>query len=122
MVRANGEEREQRLAAVNGATSPPQGAATDGPPNKLEMMFTSKDDPRRMLKDHPSGASCAIQAKVRVVFPGGAERLVEVKTLNRGTNDTHTAYMGEAMDAAARTAVFQFGRQFRAGVGLNPDL
>jgi hypothetical protein len=25
------------------------------------------------------------------------------------------------MDTATRTAVFQFGRQFRTGVGLNPD-
>jgi hypothetical protein len=122
MTRANGEEREQRLAQVNGGTSVPQSrTTTDGPPNKLEMAFSSKDDPRRMLQEHPSGASCAIRAKVRLVFPGGAEQSVDVKTLNRGANDTGTAYRGEAMDSAARAAVLQFGRQFRSGVGLNPD-
>ncbi|QJW98105.1 hypothetical protein FTUN_5685 [Frigoriglobus tundricola] len=121
MSQANADERKERLSAVNGTGSGEQGQSTDGPPNKLEMMFASKDDPRRLLKDHPGGASCAIQAQIRLVFANGQEQRVDVKTLNRGENTTHSGYMGEAMDSAARAAVFQFGRQFRNGVGLNPD-
>ena len=123
MVRANGDEREQTLARANGgsAGAPAPYSNISGPGNRVEMALSSKDDPRRMLEDHPAGASCAIQATVRLVFPGGREQSLDVKTMNRGTNDTGTAYMGEAMDAAARSAVIQFGRQFRSGVGLNPD-
>lgn len=123
ITRTNAEERQQTLARVNGANTgvPDQRPVAEGPGNKVEMALSSKDDPRRMLADHPSGASCAIQATVRLIFPGGREQSVDVKTLNRGANDTGTAYMGEAMDAAARAAVMQFGRQFRSGVGLNPD-
>ena len=122
MVRANGDAREQSLARANGgAGAPAPYSNISGPGNRVEMALSSKDDPRRLLQDHPSGASCAIQATVRLVFPGGREQSVDVKTMNRGDNSTGTAYMGEAMDAAARTAVIQFGRQFRSGVGLNPD-
>ena len=122
MVRSNGEEREQALARSGGNTGVPTPRPTaDGPANKVEMALSAKDDPRRMLQDHPSGASCAIQATVRLVFPGGREQLVDVKTITRGANDSGTAYWGEAIDTAARSAVIQFGRQFRSGVGLNPD-
>jgi hypothetical protein len=122
MSRNNADERQERLAQVNGNTLTSQpGHAPDGPPNKLEMMFASKDDPRRMLKDHPGGASCEVEAQIRLIFANGPEQSVHVKTLNRGENTTNTGFMGEAMDAATRTAVFQYGRQFRTGVGLNPD-
>lgn len=122
-VQSDRDDRERRLAAVHGTTpaDAPQVRATDGPPNKIEMAFASKDDPRRMLQEHPAGASCAIQAKVRLVYPGGREQTVDVKTLNRGENATGTAYHGEAIDNAARLAIVQFGRQFRSGVGLNAD-
>jgi len=121
MVRANGDQREQTLARVNGGDAPAPYSSISGPGNRVEMALSGPDDPRRLLQDHPAGASCAIRATVRLVFPGGREQAVDVKTVNRGTNDTGTAYMGEAMDAAARAAVIQFGRQFRSGVGLDPD-
>jgi hypothetical protein len=46
---------------------------------------------------------------------------VDVKTIARGANESGTVYWGEAMDFAARSAVRDFGRQFRAGVGLPAD-
>lgn len=121
-LRTDGEEREQRLARIHGDTSAPAGRPADeAPANKVEVAFSSKDDPRRMLQDHPTGASCAIQATVRLVFPDGREQSVDIKTIARGANDSGTAYWGEAMDFAAKTAVHDFGRQFRVAVGLNPD-
>jgi hypothetical protein len=112
--------RNRQVTQGGGNTGvPPARPPGDAPANKVEMAFAAKDDPRRMLSDHPTGASCAIQAKVRLVFPGGREQTVDVKTIVRGENTTGTAYQGEAMDSAARIAVFQFGRQFRAGVGLS---
>ena len=85
-------------------------------------MFTSKGDPRRRLRDHPIGASCSIQAKVRMVFAGGREQTVDVKAIARGANESGTAYWGEAIDFAARTAVQQFGQQLRNGVGLGDEI
>jgi hypothetical protein len=123
-VQANRDDREQRLAQIHGTSPngvPVRGSTVDGPANKVEMLFASKDDPRRFLQEHPSGSSCHLQAKIRLIYPGGQEKTVDVNTLNRGENVTGTMYQGEAMDAAVHSAVFQFGRQFRAGAGLIPD-
>lgn len=122
MVIANRESHQQRVAEANG-TAPGEGPTLtdDRPGNSVEVMFTGKDDPRRKLREHPLGASCHLQATVRMVFPGGQEQTVDVKTYARGTNSTGTMYQGEAIDSAAKNAVFQFGRQFRSGVGLNPE-
>jgi hypothetical protein len=114
--------RDRQVSQSGGMTNPSQPRpSADGPANKLEMMFSSKDDPRRMLQEHPSGASCKLQATVRLVYPGGQVQTVNVDTLNRDGNSSGTAYWGEATNGAARAAVFQFGRQFRAGVGLPAD-
>src|SRR5262249_47904349 len=91
------------------------------PGNTVELMFAQKDDPRQKLRVHPLGASCALQANVRLIYPGGQEQTVNVETIVNGANNTQTAYHGEAIDAAAKNALFQYGRQFRSGVGLNPD-
>ena len=122
MIRANGEERERRLAQ-NGSVSgsAPSRATGDHVGTDVEVAFASQDDPRRMLRDHPVGASCAIRATVRLVFPDGREQTVDVKTIARGANETGTAYWGEALDFAAKAAVHDFGRQFRAAVGLPAD-
>jgi hypothetical protein len=139
MLRTNRESHQQRVAEANGtspnapapnATTPSASAPTgqappltdERPGNTVELMFASKDDPRRKLRVHPLGASCSIQATVRVIYPGGQERTVNVETIVRGTNTTGTGYQGEALDDAAKNALFQYGRQFRSGVGLNPDL
>jgi len=91
MTRANGEERDRSLGR-NGQTNDGLPARSqqvaDGPPNKVEMALASKDDPRRMLADHPAGASCSIQATIRLTFPGGREQTVEVKTIARAPNDS----------------------------------
>jgi hypothetical protein len=137
-VRANGEERERRLAEVHGTapnTPAPAARQQDGqaptgtagptderPGNSVELAFTSKDDPRRKLRTHPLGASCCLHATVKLTYPGGQVQTVNVETIARGTNNTGTVYHGEAIDDAAKGAVFQFGRQFRSGVGLNPDV
>jgi hypothetical protein len=110
MARANAEERERTLAR-NGSTG-------DGPPNKVERALAPKDDPRRLLADHPAGASCSIRATVRLAFANGLTQTVEVQTIARAPNDSGTGYWGEAIDNAARAAVFDFGRQFRAGAGI----
>lgn len=124
-VQADRDDRTQRLNAVHGTTSnngvPQPRTMADGPPNKVAMAFAAKDDPRRMLQDHPSGASCALEVKIRLIFPGGREQTVDVKTINHGENVTGTVYQGEAMNDAVHKAVIQFGRQFRSGVGMNPD-
>lgn len=121
----NPEVVRDRQVSQSGVTTAdaavPGGSAGDKHGNDVEMMFAGKDDPRRKLRDHPAGASCSIEAKVRLVFPGGRERTVDVKTLALGGKDARTVYWGEALDDAAKKAAFQFGRQFRAGVGMNPD-
>jgi hypothetical protein len=102
-----------------GAGPPPQQRpAADGPQNKLEMMFAPRDDPRRLLTDHPAGVSCSIQATVRLTYPGGNVQTVPVKTIFRAPNDSGTDYYGQAIDNSARGAVIEFARQFRAGVGV----
>ena len=113
MARANAEDRERALARSSGTS--------DGPPNKVEMAFASKDDPRRILADHPTGASCSIRATVRLAYANGLTQTVEITTIARAPNDSGTGYWGEAIDNAARAAVFDFGRQFRAGVGLKAE-
>jgi hypothetical protein len=126
-TRQANEERERRRQeregtageGVNGATA--KQVAADNPGNDIELMFASKDDPRRMLREHPIGASCAIQAKVRMIFPGGREQTVDVKTIARGANESGTVYWGEAIDFAAKTAMQQYGEQLRNGVGLSND-
>lgn len=124
-VRSSGEERERKFSqsGVMTADSPAQTYtnAADKHGNDVELLFASKDDPRRKLRDHPNGASCALQANVRLIFPGGREQTVDVKTIARGANETGTVYWGEALDFAAKAAVRDFGRQFRSGVGLNLD-
>lgn len=117
----------QRQVSQSGVTTAPAPGETasantaDTHGNDVELMFAGKDDPRRKLRDHPGGASCSIEAKVRLVFPGGREQTVDVKTIALGSKDARTVYWGEAIDSAAKNAVFQFGRQFRSGVGMNPD-
>jgi hypothetical protein len=118
---ADARERVVSQSGVTTADAPGAGNSSDRHGNDVELMFAGKDDPRRKLRDHPNGASCSIEAKVRVVFPGGQERTVEVKTIALGGKDVRTVYWGEALDSAAKNAVFQFGRQFRSGVGMNPD-
>jgi hypothetical protein len=120
MTQANADERERTLSQVNGGSGGPGQShpVGDGPPNKVEMAFASKDDPRRMLQDHPAGASCSIQATVRLTYPGGQVQTVEIKTIARAPNDSGTDYYGQAIDNAARAAVIDFGHQFRAGVGV----
>lgn len=118
MVRANAEEREQRLSQSGSA---PSRTAGDRVGNEVEMTFTSKDDPRRMLTDHPVGASCAIQAKVQLTFADGREQTVEIKTIARGANESGTAYWGDALNFATRAATRDFGRQFRVAIGLPAD-
>lgn len=114
------QEREGTAGeGVSGATA--KQVAADKPGNDIELMFAAKDDPRVLLRDHPIGASCALQARVKLVFPGGREQTVDVKTFARGANETGTAYWGEAIDYAARAAVQQFGQQFRSGVGLSNE-
>ncbi len=118
--RADNEERERRRAereGIAGATD--KQVAADRPGNDIELMFAPKDDPRLLLRDHPIGASCALRAKVRMVFAGGREQTIDVSAFARGANDSGTAYWGEAIDFAARTAVQQFGQQFRSAAGVN---
>lgn len=122
------EERDRRRHerdgtagdGVNGATA--KQVAADRPGNDVELAFTSKDDPRRRLREHPIGASCSVRATVRMHFAGEREQTVDVKAIARGANESGTAYWGEAIDFAARTAAQQFGQQLRNGVGLGTDV
>jgi hypothetical protein len=124
-ARDSSDVRRRQVSQSGASTGPADGVPNPGGAdrhgNDAELMFASKDDPRRKLRDHPNGASCSIEAKVRLVFPGGREQTVDVKTIAIGGKDARTIYWGEALDSAAKNAVFQFGRQFRSGVGMNPD-
>ncbi len=85
-------------------------------------MFASKDDPRRKLRDTPARHelfTCKLQ--VRLIYPGGQEQTVDVETIaTQREQYASTVYHGEAIDAAAKTALFQYGRQFRSGMGIEP--
>jgi len=122
ITRANGDERERTLSksGVTTREAPGQSQApvSDSPPNKVEMALASKDDPRRMLVDHPAGASCSIQATIRLTYTGGQVQTVEIKTIARAPNDSGTDYYGQALDNAAKAAAIDYGRQFRAGLGM----
>jgi hypothetical protein len=107
-------DRDQSGSQGGGAAQQPP----DGPPNKLELAFAPKDDPRRMLLDHPPGVSCSIRATVRLVYPGGGEQKVPVKTIFRAPNDADSGYYGQAIDNSARGAVIDYGRQFRTALGI----
>ena len=71
------------VTGTNPGSQSQRGNAPDAAPNKLEMAFAPKDDPRRMLTDHPAGVSCSIEATIRLVFPGGREQTIPVKTIAR---------------------------------------
>jgi len=108
------EERNVTAAAAGAGVADKSG-------KDIELAFASDDDPRMLLRDHPSGASCALKAKVTMTFPNGRKQTVDVSAFSRGTNDTGTAYWGEAIDYAAKSAVGQFGEQFRTAVGIKAE-
>jgi len=103
------DEKRQRNAQERSSGDPGSG---------FDMLFASADDPRRMLQNHPAGASCALQATIRLVFPGGQEQSMDVKAMTRGANESGTSYWGDALEFATRSAVQQFGRQVRTSAGL----
>jgi hypothetical protein len=70
------------------------------------------------LDAHPAGASCAVKATVRFVYPGGREQAVDVDRIAAGQNLTGTKYLGDAIEDAVRTVVRLYGAQVRQGVGL----
>jgi hypothetical protein len=119
-VQALGRPTGDQAQGTPASSSVPmaQRSNADGPQNKLEMMFASKDDPRRLLTDHPAGVSCSIQATVRLTYPGGNVQTVNVKTIARAPNDTDSGYYGLAIDNSARAALLDYGRQFRTAVGV----
>lgn len=122
ITRTNAEERERTLAAngvVREGAAPQTRPVTEGEPtNKVEMALAPKDDPRRLLQDHPPGASCWIQGTIRLTYTGGQVQTVEFKTIARAPNDSDNGYWGQALDNATRSAVADYGRQFRTGVGV----
>ncbi len=115
------ERQVSQSGVTTGGPSRTDPHTADRPGNEVELMLSSKDDPRRKLRDHPNGASCSIETRTRLVFAGGREQIVEVKTLARGANESGTVYWGEAIDFAAKSAVHDFGRKFRTSLGMNAD-
>lgn len=73
------------------------------------------------VTEHPDGASCSLEATVTLEFAGQPAKTFAVKTVASGPGVTDRGYIGDVMEAPVRGAVFQFGRQFRSAVGLNPD-
>ena len=122
--RLNDEYRQLRDERNGTAAEVAKGADTgvaDKSGRDIELLFASDDDPRVLLREHPSGASCALKAKVTMTFADGRKQTVDVSAFSRGANDTGTAYWGEAIDYAAKTAVQQFGEQFRTAAGIKTD-
>lgn len=115
------DEFRARRDERNGVAATANVGVADKSGKDIELVFASGDDPRVLLRDHPSGASCALKAKVKMTFAGGRQQTVDVNAFSRGTNETGTAYWGEAINYAARSAVGQFGDQFRTAVGVKSD-
>ena len=112
----------RRLAALDAERAVPRD--TRLPPEsrtRLDLTFASDDDPRRKIQEHPLGSSCAIQATVRVVYPGGQEQSVDVKTIARGQEVPGELYTGGKLEFATKAAVADLSRQFGSGVGVSPD-
>jgi hypothetical protein len=120
--RLNDEFRQRRDERNGTAVEAPDARMVsdkNGP--DIELAFAAGDDPRVLLRDHPSGASCALKARVKMTFPGGRQQTADVSTFARAGNETGTAYWGEAVNQAARTAVQQFGDQFRTAAGVKAE-
>jgi hypothetical protein len=100
------------------SNAPMQQKTPDAPPNRLELAFAPKGDPRRMLTEHPPGVSCSIEATIKLIFPGGNVQTIPVKSIARAPNDSGTEYYGQAIDNAARAAVFDYASKFRTAVGI----
>lgn len=120
-IRQNEEFRQRRDERNGVAVEKIDSTVADRSGKDIELAFASNDDPRILLRDHPSGASCAIRAKVKMTFPGGRQQTVDVNTFARGVNDTGTMYWGEAVDFAAKTAVQQYSQQVRSAVGVSTE-
>lgn len=70
------------------------------------------------LADHPAGASCRVQANVRLIYPGGREKTFPVEAWAKGIQPKDSNYYGEALESAANTAVRIYAVRLRQAVGL----
>ena len=97
-------------------------APGQSPPKPLSQLTPGKGSVQfGFLDAHPPGASCAVRATVRFVYPGGREQKVNVDRMAFGENLSGTKYLGDAIDNAARSAIRLYGQQVRQAVGLPPD-
>ncbi len=67
------------------------------------------------ISEDPTGTSCTLRASVRIIYPGGREKTVNVSAI--ATGDTDSKYMGEARSMAVKGVLRQFSFQFREAVG-----
>jgi len=125
--RANAVDYERLKSAtaagdVKGATTIGTGLVfQNGDPSIGVVAPQEKDDgPGTAFDEHPAGASCRVRAVVRLVYPDGRDRRLDVRAVAPGENTSGSKYYGEALDAAVANAVRQFGFQFRQGVGPPP--
>lgn len=70
------------------------------------------------FNEYGPGATCEVHAVVRLTFPGGQEQVLNVKGIGASRNTSGTAYWGEALEFTVKQAVWNYGKQFRQGVGL----
>ncbi len=98
----------QGPTTTNGA--PPLGIQV-GTPKSVGGELTFFDE-------YTSGATCEIHAVIRLTFVSGQEQVLTLKGLGASQNTSGTAYWGEALEFSVRQAVWNFGKQFRQGVGL----
>jgi hypothetical protein len=121
--RAGDQQTAQRaLGAMAG-----QGASTAGQKGATPPLGLQVGSPGANVSDgegdfflqYPAGACCEIHAVIKLTFPGGQEQSLYVKGIGSSPNTSGTAYWGEALSASVRTAVQQYGRQFRQGVGVS---
>ncbi|MDB5311664.1 MAG: hypothetical protein JWO38_5866 [Gemmataceae bacterium] len=96
---------------ASGQNSSPAGSDTG--PGKDSLLWG-------FLDGHPTGASCAVRATVRFIYPGGRDQRVNVDRIAAGQNLSGTKYYGDALEDAAKSVVRQYGIQLRQGVGLQP--
>jgi hypothetical protein len=82
------------------------------------MPIAAKQASGPNFTDHPVGASCRMQATVRVIYPGGREKKFPVQAIAAGIQPKDSNYYGEALDSAANMAVRLYAVRFREAVGL----
>lgn len=118
--RAGDNLTAQQALGVIAGQGPSTGPKSKPPAIGLGVGSVKPAENTDAFAEYPPGANCEIHAVVRMSLPSGQEQVLQVKGLGSGQNTSGTAYWGEALEFSVKQAVFDYGQQFRQGVGLPP--